>query len=56
MILIISKIKRKLILQKTKDIIQYIKQISTLNTKSLFRYKSQSDYYSQSLYQAKFEL
>ena len=39
MTLVISKVERKLILQKIKDIMNYIKQYETLRTKPSFRYK-----------------
>ncbi len=36
---VISEIERKLILQRTKDVMQYMKQIGTLRTKPPFGYK-----------------
>ena len=36
---VISKVERKLISQRTKDVMQYIKQIGTLKTKPPFGYK-----------------
>jgi site-specific DNA recombinase len=39
MTLVISEVERKLISQRTKNVMQYIKQIDTLRTKPLFGYK-----------------